>query len=78
MTCATCGTVFEARRNDQRFCSAACRLSAFHAKEALKLVNQYAQIRHLLRTAQESITEADDVLKASSLHKECSTERLDK
>jgi predicted nucleic acid-binding Zn ribbon protein len=78
MTCATCGTVFEARRNTQRFCSAACRLSAFHAKEARTLANQYATIRLLLSAAQASITEAEALLTALPPHKECSTARLDK
>jgi hypothetical protein len=65
MTCAApdCGTSFEPRRKDQRFCSAKCRLAGFqHEREATRRERD-AKVRLLLRTALEAATEANELLK---------------
>ena len=51
MTCLTCGTDFEAKRRDHRYCSPKCRLRAFEAKREAKGQERDAQVRMLLRQA---------------------------
>ena len=62
MTCVTCGRPFEAKRKDHRFCSATCRLVAFHAKDGADRRERDAKVRLLLRTATDSIEEARQLL----------------
>ncbi len=57
MTCLTCGTEFEPRRRDHRFCSPKCRLRAFEAKREAKHQDRDAQVRMLLREALELLEE---------------------
>ncbi len=63
MACLTCGTEFEPKRRDHRFCSAKCRLRAFEAKREAKRQGRDAQVRMLLLTAEENIQEARELLK---------------
>ena len=63
MTCLTCGTEFEAKRRDQRCCSAKCRLKAFEAKREARHQDRDAQVRMLLTTALEAVQEAKALLK---------------
>ena len=49
--CTTCGTEFEPKRRDHRFCSAACRLQAFLARRDAQRQERDAQVRMLLREA---------------------------
>ncbi len=63
MTCLTCGTDFEPRRRDHRFCSAKCRLRAFEAKREAKHQNRDAQVRILILTAVEAMQEARALLR---------------
>jgi predicted nucleic acid-binding Zn ribbon protein len=62
--CATCGTPFEARRKDHRFCSAKCRLAGFQQKQEQERREQDAQVRLLLRTVIETAQEATQLLEA--------------
>ena len=55
MACLTCGTDFEPKRRDHRFCSAKCRLRAFEAKREAKHQERDAQVRILLRQALEAM-----------------------
>ena len=50
MTCA-CGTSFEPRRKDHRFCSAKCRLAGFQHEREAKLRERDAKVRLLLGEA---------------------------
>lgn len=50
MTCA-CGTQFEPRRKDHRFCSAKCRLAGFQHEREAKLRERDAKVRLLLKEA---------------------------
>ncbi len=61
--CTICGTDFEAKRRDHRFCSAKCRLRAFEAKREAKHQDRDAQVRILLLTAEENIQEARELLR---------------
>ncbi len=63
MTCLTCGTEFEAKRRDHRFCSPKCRLRAFEAKREAKHQDRDAQVRMLLLTAVEAVQEARELLR---------------
>ncbi len=63
MTCLTCGTEFEPKRRDHRFCSAKCRLRAFEAKQEAKSQERDAHIRMVLLTALEAVQEARDLLR---------------
>ena len=63
MACLTCGTEFEPKRRDHRFCSAKCRLRAFEAKREAKRQGRDAQVRMLLLTGEENIQEARELLK---------------
>ncbi len=49
--CTTCGTEFEPKRRDHRFCSAACRLQAFLARREAHRQERDAKVRMLLREA---------------------------
>lgn len=62
MTCHACGKQFEARRRDQRFCSAECRLTSWHEGRQQKQTERDAQLRLHLRTAQQSLNEAQQLL----------------
>ena len=55
MTCLTCGSDFEAKRRDHRYCSPKCRLRAFEAKREAKRQERDAQVRMLLRQALEAL-----------------------
>ncbi len=57
--CTTCGTEFEPKRRDHRFCSAACRLQAFVVRRETQRQNRDAQVRMLLRQALELLKEAE-------------------
>ena len=61
--CTTCGTEFEPKRRDHRFCSARCRLRAFEAKREAERQNRDAQVRMVLLTALEAVQEARELLK---------------
>ncbi len=61
--CTTCGTEFEPRRRDHRFCSPKCRLRAFEAKREAKRQERDAEVRMVLLTALEAVQEARDLLK---------------
>ncbi len=63
MACLTCGTEFEPRRRDHRYCSAKCRLRAFEAKREAERQNRDAQVRMVLLTALEAVQEARELLK---------------
>lgn len=63
MTCPTCGTPFEARRRDHRFCTAKCRLEAFTQRKAQAQAERDAQCRLLLTTALEAVSEAKELLR---------------
>ena len=63
MTCVTCSRPFEAKRKDHRFCSATCRLAAFHAKDGADQRERDDKIRLLLRTATESLDAARQLLR---------------
>ncbi len=63
MACLTCGTEFEPKRRDHRFCSAKCRLRAFEAKREAKHQDRDAQVRILLLTAVEAVQEARELLR---------------
>ncbi len=65
MTCLTCGTDFEPRRRDHRFCSTACRLQAFLARREAKRQERDAQVRMVLLTALEAMQEARELLKGA-------------
>ena len=56
MTCAACGTVFDGRRKDQRFCSATCRLTTWHDKRDREQAEHDARVRLTLRAAQQART----------------------
>jgi predicted nucleic acid-binding Zn ribbon protein len=62
MTCLTCGAFFEPRRKDQRFCSAKCRMTGFQRDREHKQREREAKVRLLLRTARESIDDAEELL----------------
>jgi hypothetical protein len=64
MTCAApdCGTSFEPRRTDHRFCSPKCRLVWFQQKPERARRERDAKVRLLLRTAIEAATEAKELL----------------
>ncbi len=49
--CTTCGTEFEPKRRDHRFCSAACRLQAFLARRESHRQERDAKVCMLLREA---------------------------
>ncbi len=53
--CTTCGTDFEAKRRDHRFCSAACRLQAFLARREALRQDRNAKMRILLEQALEAL-----------------------
>ena len=55
MTCLTCGTEFEPRRRDHRFCSAKCRLRAFEAKQEALRQDRDAKVRMLLEQVLEAL-----------------------
>ena len=55
--CTTCGSEFEPKRRDHRFCSAACRLQAFLARREAKHQDRDAHVRMLLREALELLEE---------------------
>ncbi len=61
--CTTCGTEFEPRRRDHRYCSAKCRLRAFEAKREAKRQERDAHVRMVLLTALEAVQEARELLK---------------
>jgi predicted nucleic acid-binding Zn ribbon protein len=61
-TCDHCGTSYEARRDDQRFCSAACRRAGFTAGQDQKRRERDATVRLLLLTASQAIAEARTLL----------------
>ncbi len=63
MTCLTCGTEFEPRRRDHRYCSPKCRLRAFEAKREATRLERDAQVRMVLLTALEAVQEARELLK---------------
>jgi predicted nucleic acid-binding Zn ribbon protein len=58
MTCAACGTPFEPRRKDQRFCSSKCRLVGVHQKQEHARRDRDAHVRIKLRKAQHAVAEA--------------------
>lgn len=51
MTCAACGTSFEPRRKDHRFCSAKCRLAGFQQTQQVRGRERDAKVRLLLKEA---------------------------
>lgn len=51
MTCAACGTSFEPRHKDHRFCSAKCRLAGFQHERETKRRERDANVRLLLEEA---------------------------
>lgn len=61
MTCP-CGTTFEPRRKDHRFCSAKCRLAGFQLEREAKRRDRDATVRMKLREAQQSVAEALKVM----------------
>ncbi len=66
MTCLTCGTEFEPKRRDHRYCSPKCRLRAFEAKREAKHQERDAQVRMLLLTALEAVQEARALLRGAA------------
>ncbi len=61
--CTTCGTEFEPKRRDHRYCSAKCRLRAFEATQEAKRQERDARVRMVLLTALEAVQEARDLLR---------------
>ena len=59
--CATCQSVFEVRRKDHRFCSAKCRLTWFHRKQARARDERDAKVRLLLKEALGMLAESNEV-----------------
>jgi hypothetical protein len=59
MTCAApdCGTLFEPRRKDHRFCSAKCRLAGFQQTREAMRRERDARVRLLLGEALDLLTE---------------------
>ena len=49
MPCAVCGTPFEVRRKDHRFCSAKCRLAGFQQRQEQEQRERDATVRIKLR-----------------------------
>ena len=57
--CTTCGTEFEPKRRDHRFCSAACRLQAFVVRRETQRQERDATVRILLGEALNLLTTHD-------------------
>jgi predicted nucleic acid-binding Zn ribbon protein len=62
MPCTVCGTPFEVRRKDHRFCSPKCRLVWFQQKPEKARRERDAKVRLLLRTAIDAATEVKELM----------------
>ncbi len=55
--CESCGTTFNVRRKDHRYCSPECRLRGFTTRRAQAQADEKARVRLLLRQALELLEE---------------------